>query len=71
MELERTLVLKVPKCEIFDPFIYTNKFCLGWRLEDWKFFSIFLKTTADIRYFVLFAHAECALKNCLGILSMR
>ncbi len=59
------LYLKVPKWEIFDPFFYTNKFYLGWRLEDWKFFKIVLKTTADIRHFVFFVHAECALKNCL------
>jgi hypothetical protein len=36
-----------------------------------EFFYIFLKTTADIRHFVFFAHAECALKNCLRRLSVR
>jgi hypothetical protein len=33
--------------------------------------KIFLKTTADIRHFVFYAHAECAQKNCLRMLSMR
>ncbi len=30
--------LKVPKCEIFDPFFYTNKFYLGWDLKTRIFF---------------------------------
>jgi hypothetical protein len=29
----------VPKCEIFDPFFYANKFYLGWRLEFSKIFE--------------------------------
>ncbi len=61
--------LKVPKCEIFDPFFYTNKSDMGRWLEDWRFF--FSKTMADIRHFVFFAYAECALKNCLRRLSVR
>jgi hypothetical protein len=32
------------------------------RLEDWRIFDFFSKTMADIRHFVFFAHAECALK---------
>jgi hypothetical protein len=62
--------LKVPKCEIFDPFFfYTNKFYLGWRLEDWKFF-FFLKDYGRYSPFCVFAHAERALKICLCMLSM-
>ncbi len=63
--------LKVPKCEIFDPFFYTNKSYMGRRLEAWINFCFFSKTMADIRHFVFFAHAEPALKNCLRRLSLR
>ncbi len=74
--------LKVPKCEIFDSFFYTNKSYMGRWLEDWINFCFFSKTNADIRHFVFFAHAKCALKKrptqaepalkkCLGRLSLR
>ncbi len=46
-----TPFLKVPKCEIFDPFYFTpiNPIWVGdLRTGDW---------TADIRHFVFFAHA--------------
>ncbi len=56
----------------FDPFFYTNKSYMGRWLEDWiHLFFIFSKTTADIRHFGFFAHAEPALKNCLRRLSLR
>ena len=63
--------LKVPKCEIFDPFFFTpiNPILVGdLRTGEKKKFS---KTTADIRHFVFLAHAEPALKNCLRRLSLR
>ncbi len=74
--------LKVPKCEIFDPFFYTNKSYMGRWLEDWREKKKFSKATADIRHFVFFyagwacaknlpMHAEPALKNCLCRLSLR
>jgi hypothetical protein len=63
--------LKVPKCEIFDPFFYTNKSYMGRWLEDWRIFLFFSKTTADIRHFVFFAHAEPAIKKGLRRLSLR
>jgi hypothetical protein len=62
--------LKVPKCEIFDPFftpispIWVGELRTGGRI-------FFFKTTADIRHFVFFTHAECALKNGLRTLSVR
>ncbi len=54
--------LKVPKCEICDPFFYINKSYMGRWLEDWRIFLFFAKTTGDIRHFVFFAQAEPALK---------
>ncbi len=63
--------LKVPKCEIFDPFLYTNKSYMGRWLEAWRIFLFFSKTTADICHFVFFAHAEPALKKGLRRLSPR
>jgi hypothetical protein len=44
--------LKVPKCEIFDPFFFTpiNPIWVGDLRTGEK--NIFLKTTADIRHFV-------------------
>ncbi len=70
---KRTYVarLKVPKCEIFDPFFfYTNKSYMGRWLEDWRKKKN-SKTTADIRHFVFFTQAEPALKICLRRLSLR
>jgi hypothetical protein len=64
--------LKVPKCEIFDPFIFTsiNPIWVGdLRTGEKKFFLS--KITADIRHFVFFAQAEPALKNGLRRLSLR
>ncbi len=52
-------------------FFYTNKSYMGRWLEDWRKKKIFLKTTADIRHFVLFTQAEPALKICLRRLSLR
>jgi hypothetical protein len=48
------LGLKVPKCEIFDPFFYTNKSYMDRWLEDWRKKNFVSKTTADIRHFVFF-----------------
>ncbi len=65
-------LLKVPKCEIFDPFFfYTNKSYMGRWLEDWREKIFFSKTTADIRHFVFFTQAEPALKIYLRRLSLR
>ncbi len=50
---------------------YVNKSYLGWQLRDWNFFLFILKTEDDIRHFVFFKHAECALKNVLRMQSMR
>ena len=63
--------LKVPKCEIFDPFFFTpiNPIWVSDLRTGEKFF--FSKTTADIRHFVFFTQAECALKKCLRRLSLR
>ncbi len=63
--------LKVPKCEIFDPFFYINKSYMGRWLEDWRKKKKISKTTADIRHFVFFTQAEPALKICLRRLSLR
>ncbi len=49
---------------------YVNKSYLGRRPKDWIFLFI-IKTEADIRHFVFFAHAECTLKNGLRTLSVR
>jgi hypothetical protein len=67
----RVRSLKVPKCEIFDPFFFTsvNPIWVGdLRTGEKKNFCS--KTTADIRHFGFFAHAEPALKNCLRMLSL-
>ncbi len=63
--------LKVPKCEIFDPFFFTpiNPIWVD-DLRTGKKKKI-LKTTADIRHFVFFTQAEPALKICLRRLSLR
>ncbi len=49
------LALKVPKCEIFDPFFFTpiNPIWVG-DLRTGENFFYFMKTTADIRHFVFF-----------------
>ncbi len=71
--------LKVPKCEIFDPFHTSiNPIWIG-DLRTGEFF--FSKTMSDTRHFVFFANAEHALKkptqaepalkNCLRRLSVR
>jgi hypothetical protein len=63
--------LKVPKCEIFDPFFLTpiNPIWVGdMRTGEKKKLS---KTTADIRHFVFFTQAEPALKICLRRLNLR
>ncbi len=52
-------------------FFYINKSYMGRWLEDWRIFYFFSKTTAKNRHFVFFAHAECALINCLRRLSVR
>jgi hypothetical protein len=65
------IYLKVPKCEIFDPFFFTsiNPIWVGdLRAGEKKKIS---KTTADIRHFVFFTQAEPALKICLRRLSLR
>ncbi len=66
------LYLKVPKCEIFDPFIFTpiNPIWVG-DLRTGEKKNFFSKTTADIRHFVFFTQAEPALKICLRRLSLR
>ncbi len=65
------LLLKVPRCEIFDPFFtLINSIWVG-DLRTGIFLNFFFKITADNRHFVFFAHAECPLKNCLRMLSMR
>jgi hypothetical protein len=56
-------MLKVPKCEIFDPSFFTPINSYGYVTGGLENFFIFSKTTADIRHFVFFAHAECALKK--------
>jgi hypothetical protein len=61
--------LKDAKCEIFDPFFTPINPAWVGDLRTGEFF--FFKTMADICYFVFFAHAECAQKNCLRMLSMR
>jgi hypothetical protein len=64
--------LKVPKCEIFDPFFFTpiNPIWVGDLRTGEK--QIFVsKTTADIRHFVFFTQAEPALTICLLRLSLR
>jgi hypothetical protein len=61
--------LKVPKCEIFDPFFYTNKSYMGRLLEDWRIF--FSKTTADIRHFVFLRMLSLREKKGLRRLSLR
>jgi hypothetical protein len=62
--------LKVPKCEIFDPFFFTpiNPIWVGDLRTGKK--KIFSKTTADIRHFVFFTQAQPALKICLRRLSL-
>jgi hypothetical protein len=49
----RWIFLKVPKCEIFDPFIFTpiNPIWVG-DLRTGEKKNFFPKTTADIRHFV-------------------
>jgi hypothetical protein len=64
--------LKVPKCEIFDPFFFTSInpiWVSDLRTGEKKNFS---KTTADIGHFVFFlTQDEPALKICLRRLSLR
>jgi hypothetical protein len=50
---------------------YVNKSYLGRRPKDWNFFWFIMKTEADIRHFIFFMHAECALKNGLRTLNVR
>ncbi len=52
-------------------FFYTNKSYMGTWLEDWRKKKFSSKTTADIRHFIFFTQAECALKKCLRRLSLR
>jgi hypothetical protein len=66
----RKKILKVPKCEIFDPFFFTPINPIWVSDEDWRKKNFCLKTTADIRHFVFFTQAECALKKCLRRLSL-
>ncbi len=52
-------------------FFYISKSYMGRWLEDWRKKKFCSKTTAEIRHFGFFVHAEPALKNCLRMLSMR
>ncbi len=64
--------LKVPKCEIFDPFFFAsiNPIWVGDLRTGEKFFFFRRLRHTYIRNFVFFAQAEPALKNCLRRLSL-
>jgi hypothetical protein len=59
------MFLRVPKCEVFVPFFLTpiNLIWVGDLRTGIVFVVLRLRQ-------MLFAHAECALKNCLSMLSM-
>ncbi len=50
--LDKFKSLKVPKCEIFDPFFYTDKSYMGRLLEDWINFCFFRRQIFAILVFL-------------------